>query len=429
MASIMSIHRWPGRHEVAAAALALACGLSGWSATAQETAHEHLEPRVSASQFSLFLSAFEPSMDQRGILQVLFEDYTAALDDLAAATDARADAAGRREVNDAIVGSIRMDPEVLRRMRIEVLRVYQAAWPEVDQRFEQLIADSLSMLDEDRAGAAAMAVPALRRAVLLHPRARNGPGYEYAGDGVDLMTLVDAAAAPGAELAAIMNGEGEAATAARAALDRVRREYEAAMDTVLRETASAVRQESMNRRIARIQADPAAVRAAEERLLQLWRRQYDTNRAAVDRIAAMLGEVGGEVAREAWLARVDEACFPWLHRPDRPDRQVDWLDRQSLDLEVQKAVEQAYADFTARRQALRRSAIELMIRGRIEHQVILYPMMNSASITDPAQHRLFESLVRNSGEQATLARDAAAAIESALPDATRQALKRAVTER
>jgi hypothetical protein len=397
-------------------------------ARGQETAREHLEPRVTAAQFTAFIVAIDPSRDERAILNILFEDYDAAVEALSAETESRADAAGRRTVNDAITGKVRLEPAELRRMRLEVLRVYQSAWPAVDALFEKLIGDGLAMLDADHAAAARAAIPALRRAALLHPRAEGSQSYEYAGDGADLTLLLEDAI-EGGELAAMAGGGTPEGGESWRSLAKAEAEYALQLDAALRESARDVRQARMDRRMARIENDAVATRAAEERLIEHWRRLHEVNRAFADRVAALAGAALGEEARLRWLARVEEASFPWMFRQERPDQVLQWLSHQEVAPELREAVGQRYAAFVARRRELRSDAIALMVRGRMELRAILFPMMNASTLTEASHRALYEEIVRNSGQQATLARDAAAEIEGLLPVEMRQALKRALPAR
>jgi hypothetical protein len=177
------------------------CVLAG-PAAAQERARDFIEPRVSKTQFQQLCQQIGLQSDQRQIANIAFSDYEAALADAATRLDEQALAAGRQSVDDSLSGKARLPAEDLKRLRGEVLKVYVQAGPEADAALDALIGGVEALLTEDQQDKFTAAKRWLHREILLHPRASNAAYQEYAGDGVDVLALVEQARGEGGELAA-----------------------------------------------------------------------------------------------------------------------------------------------------------------------------------------------------------------------------------
>jgi len=387
----------------------------GW-ASAQETAVDYVEPRVTRQQFIAFIQKLNLDANQRTIAELSFGDFSTAITELIGRLDSQAIAAGRKTVQDALAGKTRLVPDDLKRMRVAVLEVYRQGWPDVDEALDELINGVAGVLTPDQNPLFESAARELRRDILLHPRQSASDDQEYAGDGVDVLALIESAASDGGELQAIDPQ----------ALQDVRWMYEQELDAILLQTGSDYRAAKMQRKIAAIQKDSAAARQQEQTAVDLWKRLYELNSRAVRQIGEIAASTLGEPARDRWLDRFDRASFTWLFPRKKPDRQIEWIRRQNLETGKLEQAEGVYASYVARRRALAHQAIDLMVRGRLEFQTMLYSMMDPAGMDDRVRRGLYEELLKSTGEQANLETTTSGSLESLLTEAQREAMRDAL---
>jgi len=399
------------RHAIAAVVIGAAV-LGGRMAAAQESAIAFLEPRVEQDQYTEIMQSLDLTRQERLIPDMLFNDYQTALQAAAEALDIKADEAGRQRVTNAVAGKASMPPEELRRLRADVLRIYGEAFAQADEALDELLTGIQMNLDAAHLGAWNAQQPRLRRELLLHPRQSSSSAYDYAGDGVDVILLVAEAQADG----------GELATVPADALRDILAGYESAMDALLIESAAGYRQGRLDARIAGIERDAAVLSKLEGESLARWKNLYELNESAVRQIAQVAENSAGEQASRRWSDRFDRACFTWLFSQTRPDRQFAWMTKHQDELgpEATAKARQAYETYQARRTANAKNSIELMVRGRMEFHRMLYSMMDPTRVGDRDPRDLYETLLKNSGEQTALDSSTAAALDALLNDAQRQ---------
>jgi hypothetical protein len=131
-------------------------------------------------------------------------------------------------------------------------------------------------------------------------------------------------------------------------------------------------------------------------------------------------------AAEQFTQRFDRASFTWLYPRRKPDRQIEWMRQQNLAAETMQKAEGTYAQYVERRDGLSRSAIDIMLKARLEFRTILHAMIDQASIDDHVPGSLWNDLIKNTGEQAHLESNTSAQLEAAVDEATRQALREAM---
>lgn len=385
------------------------------SAFAQESASDAIEPRVDRAQFAMLVQKLGLDNNQRTIVELAFSDYSQALTDLARELDQKAVAAGRDTVQDALRGKARVPPDDLRRMRAEVQRAYLPAGPIADKAFEDLLMNIEIVLAREQLPIFEQAARQFRREAYLRPRAAAADDQEYAGEGVDIVALVESATREGGELHSIGRGPFEDILAS----------YESQMDELLRSSAGAYRDAKLKRKIAQIERNAAQITEQERTLLGLWKPLYELNKNAAEQIAG-IAESSSDTAKQRWLDRFDQACFVWLYPRKKPDRQIEWIRSQSVPAAQLQKAEAIYDQYVSRRRALARRAIDLMLRGRLEFETILYSMMDSTGMDDRVRRGAHEELLKNTGEQATLESNTAAELEAALEPAKREALRDAM---
>ncbi len=386
-------------------------------ALAQERARDYMQPRITRAEFTRLCQDVGLDSNQRQIAAILFDDYESSIEDLTKRLDDEAIKAGRATVDDSLSGKARVEAEELKRLRGTVLRVYLQAGPEVDDAIDVLVGGLETLLTSDQLPKYALGLRNLRRDIMLHPRASAASYQEYAGDGVDVLTLVQEAQAEGGELASLPAD----------ALDVILSVYEESLDLVLIETYSADRQGRIQRKIASIEKDAEAVKREEQTALKRWRQLYELNHSTVKQIAAQASQAIDEDAAAEFTQRFDRESFAWLYPRRLPDRQIDWLRQQeNLPADTLTKAEAVYTQYIHKRDGLSRSAIDMMLKARMEFQTFLYAMMDRASIDERLRGGLYEDLLKNTGEQSHLESSTSSQIEALLDEPTRQALREAM---
>lgn len=377
---------------------------------------EVFSPIITHRQFTDFVSPLELDRQQRMIAELAFSDYTDAIHDLAARADAAADEVGRQTLQSVYSGRQYLPAEQLRELRVSVYQTYLDAVPGVDVQMMNLTSTVQSLLQPQQHDAFEQSMRDLRRAVYLHPRQSERSAFEYAGDGVDLLILLERATRNENELAAL---PGDAVAS-------IRNSYEADLDELLVQSATEYRDAQLHLRLARISEDNDSYREAEQALLENWQQLYDLNQRTAREVSRLAAQHLGDDAKSAWEDRFARACFPWMFSPDLPDRQRDWLDEQDLSEEQRQRAAQAYEAFTRQRDELRQDALDLMLTARRELKTIIYPMMRRSDIADPLARPLHTQLLHNSGKLSSAEAKAARQLESLLDRDQRADMRRAM---
>jgi hypothetical protein len=375
---------------------------------ADDAALEFIEPVVDRMGFERLLASSGLDDDQRLVADLLYSDYAASLDGLIERTSERADAAGRDRVQQALSGRVLMEPEELRRTRVTVLRAYAQSWSRADELFDRLVSDARGLVGESSAASFDRALVELRREVWLKPRAAAANDETYAGEGVDLVLLFEEATADGQELAALDPANIADALAT----------WRQAVDALLRRDAEAIRAAHLERLVGRIERDVTKQRAAERQIIEHWRQLDQVNQAAAQRIADAAARTIGRVAADKWKARFDRACFPWLFRSTRPDKELGWIERRAA-AEIRQQATRIMDAFGATHLELCREAIALMRQGRMQHGKILHARMDPSTLDDGSAEELYRELLKNSGRRSKLEADTSAALEALLTDRQR----------
>lgn len=397
----------------------LAIGLLGLAgspdvnAAAMESAADFLQPTISRQDYQFMLNGLNLDSQQRVITDLLYGDYAGAMDRLFQRTDAQANTAGRQRAEDALAGKIILNPVELTQIRVAVLEVYEQAIPESDRLRRQLIDDTRVMLLPDQISTFEKALVDLRRLILLHPRQSESLYPEYAGDGVDVLILFEQAREPGGEL------ENLSPDAVASILNR----YELQLDQLLLNTSDEYRRGKIHLRIARMKKDQPALINEQCDALTRWQQLYQLNQQTVRAVADVVEPTLGQSARKRWLERFSHASFVWLYSPRLPDREYQWINSRSMSPEVHTQAREIYQQYQKKRQRLTNQAVDLMLRGRLEHKIMLYAMMDPTRITGNAQHELYQQLLKNSGELATLEANTTSQLEDLLSHSQLQTMQ------
>ncbi|MHC4909706.1 MAG: hypothetical protein ACYTF9_08325 [Planctomycetota bacterium] len=387
----------------------------GGAVTPAETL-DHIYPRYDRAALANALRDLDLDRDQRLIIDMLIADYVAGLGDLVDRTDQAADAAGRSRVDDVLTGRARASGDDLRSMRIAVLRAYAEAWPESDALLDGLEAGIAGIVLDDLVAPVLLAFRDIRRTAWLEPRRTLEMQPSYAGDGVDVGRLV--AEAADAELRRVDP------TALSGAVDR----YADVLDLLLGEIGPADRQGDLDRRVAAIRRDAAALAALETVEVQRWRRLFEANVSAVAAIEGLIPDVEDKAR---WRTRFDEASFPWLLRDTLPARQYAWISgEESIDAARREQAGAIMLEDRAKRSALSREAISIMIEGRTRFGRIVHP---SSDVTGPPGSRpdanlvrMQQALLKNSGLRTALDNETSTKLRALLTPDERRDLDRRV---
>lgn len=405
----------PTRQSVFAAVAALFIAATSLPAAGQtygESAADFVQPRLTRTQLGTLLDALSFDRDQRTIAESIYSGYAAQVNAAIERADAAADQAGRATVEQALAGRVRVSVEQLREMRADVLRAYTTVWPEVDTALDELLSGIEALSTPAQHERARDRMLALRRELYLAPRRANAYSSDYAGEGVNVLQLIEDARADGGELASVSQRQ----------LAPLRDQYEKQLDAMLEDTSSQLRAARVNQRIAQIRRDDRARRIASAQMLQAWQRVYDLNRRTVKAIGEMIQSPEG---RQQWQQRFDRACFPWLLEDDVPDRQYAWLLEQNLAPEIRSQIEQAYQHYTQRHRAVAQSMIELIVQARLTLAVPLHPMMDPTDVPDQASD-LYEQLLKLTGEQQAATNRVLDTFQSLITETQRRAMRRAL---
>lgn len=398
--------------------IAVVCALLGVSraAMADTSAADFIEPVMTHRQYTIISQRLALPYEQRVIAELLFADYTDTIKHIVQQADARADAAGRQRVIDAFSGRIVIDPAELASIRLAMLNIYSDTWADADSALDELLLSLHSILNDEQSPKLAPAIVEVRRQMMLHPRDAARASYEYAGDGVDVLLLVQEA----------KNGN-ELHGLSEAALQQVLSTYEHHLDALLAETMQISRDARMAIRIARLQRNDDARREAETAAIEVWQRLYDLNEWTVRQVAAIAGQTLGEEAGAAFIDRFHRACFPWLFTRGVPDRQNEWMAGQALADDQRERVEGIYREYNARRAELLEQARSIMVAARRDLKRVIYPMMDSTElIASPIAQGVFERLLKNSGELSSLEAATSDRFETVLTEQQRLNMRRAI---
>ena len=125
-------------------------------------------------------------------------------------------------------------------------------------------------------------------------------------------------------------------------------------------------------------------------------------------------------------SRFDQASFAWLYPRRKPDREIEWMRKQTLSAEVREKADALYDTYVSKRRELSRQAIDIMLRARLEFQTMLYSMMDPSTLSDAPRRNMYEELLKNSGELANLDSTTAGALEMLLTQTQRDAMRKAL---
>ena len=201
MMTTTTLARRFGFSRLSAALLGLTLLVMVSGAPAQETVLNYVKPRVNKNQYAAFCMKLELDREQRGIVNLLFEDYSASITELVKRISKETISMGRLRVEEAFAGRLNMPSRDLRLLRAQVLEVYHQCGPEADALVADLITSIGGVLNDEQKERLPAARRELRREIMLHARQIGRAYFSYAGEGEDVMQLVaEARSDPGSEL-------------------------------------------------------------------------------------------------------------------------------------------------------------------------------------------------------------------------------------
>lgn len=389
--------------------------MTPWAA-AQDSVYDYIKPRINRDQYAAYYGQLGIDRNQRGIIDLLYEDYATELADFAEDINIRSQIAGRTRLENAFAGRISMSGRDLRALRAKILGIYRECGPAADEMLHHFLAGIEGFLNEDQKQRLPAAQRELRRKIMLHPRQAGRRVFNYAGEGVDVLQLVEKASTEtGGELLGI---EDEA-------IDELLTRYELDLDAILRRTFADERRSRLDYNIEKLNQNVEAIAKLQKQLAEHWNALFALNRSTVKAIGEIIERHSGEFTRKLWEDRFYQAAFEWLYVPTLPDRQINWIRSSELDPELVQKAEIMYGTYLAGRDGLQREAISLMVRARQERGVTLHPMSLPSEVQENAGD-LHKDLLRNSGSKKNHDTRYAGEFESLLTAEQRRLMRRAL---
>lgn len=385
-------------------------------ATAQDSVYDHIKPRINRDQFAAYCGQLGIDRNQRGIIDLLYEDYATELTDFAEKINTRSQIVGRTRLENVFAGRISMSGHDLRALRAKILGIYRECGPAADEMLHTILAGIEGFLNEDQKQRVPAAQRELRRKIMLHPRQVGSRVPDYAGEGVDILQLVEKASTEtGGELLGI---EDEA-------IEELLTRYELDLDATLRRTYAGERRSRLEYSIEKLNQNAEVIAKIQKQLTEHWNALFALNRSTMEAIGEVIERHSGEFTRKLWEDRFYQAAFEWLYVPTLPDRQIDWIRSSELDPDLVHKAEMMYGTYLAGRDGLQREAIAIMVKARQERGVILHPMSLPADVQGKAGD-LHKDLLRNSGAKKNHDSRYAGEFESLLTAEQRKLMRRAL---
>lgn len=384
---------------------ALAALVAGGAYAAAEYGVENLEPRVNREPFAALLDGLEIDDDGRMIADLLFSDYVSGLEAIAARIDEAQRAAGRDQLEQALSGRMVLTRDELRELRADVREVERGAFAESEQLAEELFVSIRDVLATDAAAFDRSAL-AVRRDMHLAPRRMRRGDSSYAGDGLDLVRLVTEARA-GGELESVPTGQ----------IDQLLDQYAASLDALLRDSARLWWNARLEAAVGGILDEIDLKADAEADIAREWNRHWALTNQYAEQIVTAAGDAG-----PAFRARFLAAAFPWLLSDTKPDRVNAWIQDRIADGETRASAAAIMDEYRVGRQPLVADAIDIIVRSRAEHSVLLDARMDPLALGGRLRD-LYQELLRNSGRRASVESDATASLEALLTQRERRQMQ------
>ena len=377
-------------------------------AVASPLAPEHLiEPFVQRADYQAYCREVGVESDQQQIANMLYEDYVQQLVDLQAASEVRATEAGADRLTAVYEGRGFMGSEELRATRIAVQRSYMENWPVADQLYAELVSDTAAMsidasnVDMDRARGD------LQRRVVLEYVRRREQDRTYAGDGLDVLVLVEHA------------GVQEAPQ-----MKEVLVQYADRVNLLVARHAAANRASVIKERVAKISKDSEESISLMRSRVDRWKNLNQLNEWAIESVAYVLESQQGAESAQAWRVKARMARFPWLYKPDNVELVSDWVFRNG-DAQQQEKTRVVLEAYLPRRDELRAEFEQLLLSARTDHGVILG---DSALEKDPDSQEIRGAHLRLTGELRLLESRTTEQVEANLTSGQRAAARRSAID-
>lgn len=372
----------------------------------------HITPFVTRDAYMDFCRHVGVEDDQLEIADFLYEDYLQGLLSLQAESEARAIQAGSDRIDAAYRGDLTLGPEELRDLRIAVQRTYTLNWPVVDQLYGTLVSDTTAIGIEAEPGLFERASANLKRRVTLESARRYSGEKSYAGEGLDVMLIVETAR------------EDDLAGVPGDVLEGVLDKYAIQMNEYLGTNAVLDRQAVVEERIAVVSRDTESSIQLMQQRVDRWKIQHEINDWAIAAVASAIASTRGEEEARAWQDRVREERLPWLYRSDQPERIANWVLRNG-DEAQQAAAREILSQYLPERDRLRRNLEAFLLRARLERGLI---MGEGVIDSHPPAQDLRSEHLRHTGEMSMVESRAIEQINSHLTPGQRAAARRAANQ-
>lgn len=371
-------------------------------------AAEHfIQPFVKRDAYQAYCRQIGIDSDQLEIANILYEDYVQQLVDLQEISTARAVAAGSERLEEAYKGRGFMKSDEIRSTRIAVQKSYAENWPIVDRLFDDLISDTAALSNDPASDTVGRAGSDLFRLVVLESVRGGEQDRTYAGDGVDVVVLIDQ-----------LGIDGDPS------LDDVRRQYVDRMNEIVERNARVDRASIIDERVAKITKNNERAMELMRKRVDRWKTLNAMNEWAIDSVAYVLDAKEDAEVVSRWRRLVRESRFPWLHRSDQVELISKWIVRNGGPEQQEKA-RAILAEYEPLREVLRIEFETLLLSARTDQNVVLG---DSLLEKDPESAELRAAHLRLTGELRLLESRTVERLESLLTPGQRAAARRSILD-
>ena len=346
-----------------------------------------IQPRVTDAQFNQYLTDAQVNRETRTTLAAIFAEYTMGLETVLADLEAREEAAGIADVEAALSGARSIDSEDLRVLRADVAYAERPVWADADAAARRLLADIDMLVSGEERDRLAQALPALRREIYLGPIREEASDPSYAGDGFDLMRVLEAAQMSGAEL------EGLPPAVLRPAIQT----WVATIDAIGPSFARQRAEVRIDQRLSRILRDPSGAAAADEAFIEAWLPVWRAHDEATRSIEAIVRQQRDDAAALAFRDRARSELFPSLAAHGEGYFRTLWMKKHVTEADRAKEADAIAATWRTERRRLIDEAIQIMLAARINDRTIIHPRSDSTQFESDSQTNAYQALLRNSG--------------------------------
>ena len=365
-------------------------------------------PIARPAQVRACVAELQLSESAQDTVGLVVEDYEATLADAHAAMLDRI-AGARAQLDEAFAGRRRIAPDALRALRVTIAQAPASVWPRADTGLTELV-DTMGVMSMQDQARVNRSLATFKRKVLQAsmPASKD---VSAAAIALDVEELARAAV------------QTELQGADQTMLDQALLGYRARLDSAVPAWFDQWRSASVDDAIADIGADRDTRVALMKASAARWMAGDALHGPAIEAVAAIAQQAGGEASRAAWISRVNQARYPDLYADDQLDGLRNWVERNGSDHQ-QATVQAAYATWLTSVRSVADTMVTLMRQAYAKGGDVQHPAI--AWHEDVAEIR--RKWLQASGDRQVKLETARAAIERELTDGQRAAARRSMID-